>query len=225
MIKNNDMKKYKSFKEFKEKDKHFKVAIFGSSRIKEGDALYKEVKKLASELAQRNITVLTGGGPGLMRAGNEGHKEGKEKSKTGAHSVGIGVVLPWKQKFNDSIDYKEEFDRFSKRLDEFMSMSNAVVVAPGGLGTILELAYTWQLVQVHHICNIPIILMGSQWKGFLSWIKKDLLSKNYLDKKDYELVFCVKNYKEALKLIEKHHKLFKGGGDNFCFNKEKYKTK
>lgn len=217
------MKKYKSFKDFKNKDKHFKVAIFGSSKIKEGDKIYQEVKDLAYELAKMNISVLTGGGPGLMRAGNEGHLEGKKSSNTSSHSIGVGVELPWKQKFNDSVEYKEEFKTFSKRLDEFMSLSNVVVVAPGGLGTLLELAYTWQLVQVHHLCDVPIILLGQPWKGFLSWIKKDLLSKNYLEKKDYDLVFHVKNTKEAIKIIKAHQKKLTNGNGALCVFQDKYK--
>ena len=106
-----------------------------------------------------------------------------------------------------------------------MLLSNAVVVAPGGLGTMLELFYTWQLVQVHHVCNIPIILLGDSWIGLLKWIKNKPLEKGYLDKKDYKLVFHVKNEKQAIKIIRDAYRDFKKGDKNFCLNYEKYKIK
>lgn len=214
--------KFKAFE--KKDDKHFKVTIFGSSRVKKNDVVYKNVKNLASMLGEHGIDVITGGGPGLMEAANEGHRAGTKKGKKRAHSVGIGVKLLWKQKFNKSVQYKKEFNRFSGRLDEFMLLSNAVVVAPGGLGTLLELFYTWQLVQVHHICNIPIILMGEEWAGLLKWIKNNPLKKDYLDKEDYELVFHVKDSKQAMELLEENYKYFKKGGKNFCLNYKKYKV-
>jgi len=204
-------------------DKNFKVAVFGSSRIQRNDIIYKNVRDLAYMLGEKGIDVITGGGPGLMEAANKGHKMGTTKSKSKAHSIGIGVKLLWKQKFNTSVEYKEEFEIFSRRLDEFMLLSNAVVVTPGGLGTILELFYTWQLVQVHHICDIPIILMGESWKGLLKWIKKEPLAKQYMDEEDYKLIFYVKNPKEAAEIIEENYKHFKGGGKNFCLNYKKYK--
>ncbi len=216
--------KSKLFNFFLKKDKqHFKVTIFGSSRIANNDEIYKQVKHLAKMLGENGIDVITGGGPGLMKAGNEGHLEGQAIGKTGAHSIGIGIQLPWEQKFNDSVEYKEKFNRFSSRLDEFMTLTNAVVVCPGGLGTILELFYTWQLVQVHHICNIPIILMGEEWGGLLRWIKEQPLNKKYLDKEDYNLVFHVKTPEEAMDIINESYAEFKVGGKNFCLNYEKYK--
>ncbi len=212
------------FKLFEETDKNFKVTIFGSSRIETGDAVYKNVKDLAHMLSKKGIDVITGGGPGLMQAANEGHRLGSENNKNKSYSVGIGVKLLWKQKFNESVEYKKEFNKFSNRLDEFMLLSNAVVVAPGGLGTILELFYTWQLVQVHHICDIPIILMGDKWDGLLKWIKENPLKKGYLDERDYKLVFHVKTPEQAMKIIEENYKHFKKGGKNFCLNYQKYKV-
>ena len=216
----------KEFVAFKNKDgKHFKVALFGSARTEPGDGTYTKIGHLAEMLGERGIDILTGGGPGLMRAANEGHVLGTDKSGSNAHSIGIGVRLPWNQKFNEAVKYKEKVNRFSKRLDEFMLMSNAVVVAPGGLGTMLELFYTWQLVQVHHICDIPIILLGEQWGGLLKWIKKEPLKGNYLDEKDFKLVFHAKTSKQAMEIIEQSYKHFKKGGKNFCLNYEMYRSK
>lgn len=205
-------------------DGHFKVSIFGSSRIKKNDSIYKKVRKLARMLEAKGMDVITGGGPGLMEAANEGHRSGSNKNKGKNHSIGIGIKLPWEQKFNKSLQYQEEFTRFSKRLDTFMLLSNAVIVAPGGLGTILELFYTLQLAQVQHICNIPIILMGEEWKGLLKWIKNNPLEKKYLDEKDYKLLFHVKDPEQAIKLIEDSYINFKKGGKKFCLNYKKYKV-
>ncbi|MFM7088076.1 MAG: LOG family protein [Candidatus Paceibacterota bacterium] len=209
---------------FKKKENRFRVAIFGSSRIEHNDEIYKDVKNLAIMLGEADIDVVTGGGPGLMRAGNEGHQIGKEKAGNSSMSIGIGIALPWNQKFNNSVEHKETFNRFSERLDEFMLISNAVIVTPGGLGTLLELFYTWQLVQVHHICNIPIILMGDEWEGLLKWIKDQPLAKNYLDKDDYDLVFHVKTPEEAVEIVKETYASFKIGGKDFCLNYEKYKV-
>lgn len=208
-----------------EHDKHFKVAMFGSSRVKKNDAIYKQVKELAEMLGEMGVDVITGGGPGLMQAANEGHRDGSKLAHDDAHSIGIGVKLLWKQKFNKSVQYKEEFNRFSRRLDEFMLLSNAVVVAPGGLGTTLELFYTWQLVQVHHICHIPIILMGDKWDGLLKWIKEGPLKKKYLDQSDYNLVFRVDTPRQAAEIIADTYRHFKKGGKNFCLNYEKYRVR
>jgi len=206
-------------------DGHFKVTIFGSSRVKKDDAIYKKVKSLAEMLGKNGFDVVTGGGPGLMQAGNEGHAKGEKSSTKKSHSIGIGIKLPWEQKFNKDVEYEKEFSRFSNRLDEFMLLSNVVVVAPGGLGTLLELFYTWQLVQVHHICDIPIILLGKEWEGLLKWIRNEPLAKKYLDREDYEMVFCVKTTKEAMKIINDTYGHFKKGGKNFCLNYKKYKLK
>ncbi|MBY0376393.1 LOG family protein, partial [Patescibacteria group bacterium] len=204
--------------------KHFKVVIFGSSRITTEDLIYKDVHRLASILGEQGMDVVTGGGPGLMQAANEGHEEGAKISKLRSHSIGIGVKLLWKQRFNKAVQYKKEYSNFSKRLDEFMLLSDAIVVAPGGLGTMLELFYAWQLVQVQHICDIPIILMGDNWSGLLQWIKENPLQKGYLKEIDYNLVFHVSTPEEAAKIIDDRYEHFKSGGKDFCLNYKKYKV-
>ncbi|MEK7569445.1 MAG: LOG family protein [Patescibacteria group bacterium] len=212
------------FQIFEKKDRgHFKVIIFGGSRVKKRDGVYKSVQNLAEMLGERGIDVVTGGGPGLMQAANEGHRRGSKKGHHRTHSIGIGVKMLWNQKFNKSVQYKEEFNKFSSRLDEFMLLSNAIIVAPGGLGTSLELFYAWQLVQVKNICNIPIILLGKRWRGLLRWIKQEPLRKKYMNPEDYELVFCVDTPQQAVKIIEESHASFKRGGKDFCLNYKKYK--
>lgn len=202
-------------------DGSFRVTIFGSARIKRGDIRYKEIKNLAKILGEKGFDVVTGGGPGLMEAVSRGHKEGSKKTR--AHTIGIGIKLPREQRFNKYINIKREFHRFSNRLDTFMALSNAVVVAPGGIGTLLELFYTWQLAQVEHICDIPIILVGKQWPPLIKWIEKYPLKRKLLSRKDINLLFLADDYKEAVKMIDIAHKEYEKGGKNFCMNYKKYK--
>ena len=202
---------------------NFKVTIFGSARIKKNTLVYIQARTLARMLGERGFDVITGGGPGLMKAASEGHRKGSKK--TGAYSIGVGIKLPREQKFNRHLDIKKEFKRFSRRLDYFMSLSNAIVVAPGGIGTLLELFYTWQLSQVQQICNIPIILMGKQWPPLIRWLEKYPLKSRYFDKKDINLLFLAKDCSEAIKIIDKAHEEYKKGGKDFCLNYKKYRLK
>ena len=104
-----------------------------------------------------------------------------------------------------------------------MLLSNAVVVAHGGVGTLLELFYTWQLMQAKHICHIPIILLGKQWKGLIRWLKKEPLKRNFFDKEDLNLLFVAKNAKEAMQIVSEAYDQYKAGNKTFCLNYEKYK--
>ncbi|MCX8171361.1 MAG: LOG family protein [Candidatus Bathyarchaeota archaeon] len=177
----------------------FTVAIFGSARIKQGSEIYWEIYELARLIGEAGMNIVTGGGPGLMNAASEGHKAGRRNSE--AKAIGLRIKLPFKEVESSHLDIKKEFDRFSHRLDEFMSIANAVVVAPGGVGTLLELAYTWQLLQVKHISNIPVILLGEMWLDFLEWIKKWPLKHGLMDPEDVALLHLAKNIQEALRII------------------------
>lgn len=230
---NLNMKGKKSISEIKKKiederfaeelreERKFRVAIFGSSKIDEKDPLYSEVKRLAEMLGKKGIDVVTGGGPGLMKAASQGHESGSKK--TGARTIGVGINLPKKQRFNQFLDLKKEYRKFSGRLDEFMVLSNAVVVAPGGVGTLLEFFYTWQLVQVEQICNIPIILLGKQWRGLLRWLKTNPLKKHYFRKEDMDKLFLAKNCNEVMKIVDVAYREYKMGNKDFCLNYNKYK--
>ena len=200
---------------------HFRVAIFGSARIKRNDPRYNQIYTLAKMIAAEGIDVVTGGGSGIMEAANKGHREGRKDKK--AHSYGLRIKLPTGEQSNRHLDIKEEFDRFSSRLDHFMYLSNVVVVAPGGVGTLLEFIYTWQLIQVEQICNTPIILMGKMWKPFIKWIEKWPLAKNLISKKDMMPIFLAEHCRETMKIIKKAHKDFRDRGPNYCWNYTKYK--
>ena len=203
-------------------NKDFRVVIFGSARIKKGDERYREIKSLAKMLGEHGIDVVTGGGPGLMMAANEGHRQGK-KGKNKSHSIGLNIKLPREQKANKSLDITKTFSRFSNRLDSFMLLSNVIVVAPGGVGTLLEFLYSWQLIQVKHTCHIPIILLGKQWPPLIKWVEQYPLKNKFLNKEDMSSLFLAKNTKEAMKMIETAHKEFKSGNKKFCLNYKKYK--
>jgi predicted Rossmann-fold nucleotide-binding protein len=156
-----------------------------------------------------------------MEAANRGHKIGR-KQDSDAHSFGLNIVLPHEQFDNKFLDIKREFEVFSKRLDGFMLLSNVVVVAPGGVGTLLEFFYAWQLMQVRHTCKMPIIMLGSMWKGLLSWIRDYPLAMELLDKDDIDSIICVDNWEQAVALIEQAHEIFKTSGKDVCINLKTY---
>jgi len=184
----------------------FRVSIFGSARIKHEDAVYKNIFNLSKELGKMELDLITGGGPGLMQAANDGHMEG-DKNQT-ASSIGLTIRLPHEAD-NPVLEVRKHFEKFSHRLDTFMAFSHLVVVTPGGIGTILELYYTLQLIQVKHIHKIPIILVGKMWKKLLQWMKAYPLRAKLLDAKDLENVYYAKNNRQALKLINKFYAEFK----------------
>ncbi len=183
----------------------YRVSIFGSARIKPDTKEYKGVYTLAKELAENGADIVTGGGPGLMEAANAGVKKG---SSSKSKSFGIRIDLPFEATPNEHLDIKFYHKRFSSRLDEFMRISHAVVVTPGGIGTLLELLYTWQLIQVNHISSRPIILVGDMWNGFFDWIKSEPLKAQLLDKADLDNIVIVKNVHEVTKLLKPEIKAF-----------------
>ncbi len=177
---------------------YYRVSIFGSARIKEGTSDYTQVYTLAKKLAQNKTDIVTGGGPGLMEAANAGAKDGGSDSK----SIGLHIDLPFETTPNDHLDVTYHHKRFSSRLDEFMRISHAVIVTPGGIGTILELLYTWQLIQVQHISERPIILLGGMWGGLIDWMKSEPLKKNLIGKNDFKNIIIVQDVDEAMYILK-----------------------
>lgn len=200
-------------------ENHFRVSIFGSARTKPEEQVYQDTHAFAKRLAEQNIGVVTGGGPGIMEAGNAGHKVGNNGN---TKTIGLTIRLPFETEGNTYMDIHEHYEKFSPRLDEFMRLSNAIVVMPGGIGTCLELFYTWQLIQVKHTCNIPVILVGDMWVELLKWIRKYPMDRNLMSPQDMNLVVAVENLEEAEKIIQQAHKDFEKHGDDFCLNVHKY---
>jgi hypothetical protein len=200
-------------------DEHYRVAIFGSARIEEGDKIYQDVFEISRGLASHGFDVVTGGGPGLMLAANSGHKS----AHSGTHSLGLNIRLPTEQVANPFLDIKEEFDRFSDRLDSFVSLSDVVVVCPGGIGTLLELFYTWQLVQVKQLCETPIILFGEMWSGLLEWLENEVLSRKLFSPKDMNHIFHLTSPADVVSLVKKIHD-DRAGMEHVCQNFKMYKV-
>lgn len=180
---------------------YYRVAIFGSARIQEGDQDYHNVFAIAKGLAEAGFDIVTGGGPGLMQAANAGSKSAHSSS----HSIGLNIKLPREQEPNAFLDIKQEFSSFSNRLDTFMTLSDAVIVAPGGIGTLLEMFYAWQLVQVKDICETPIILYGAIWTNLLLWMETEVLERKLFSKEDMRMIFHVIDPEEVVELIKKIH--------------------
>lgn len=178
---------------------HYRVTIFGSARIDRKSHVYTQVYDLAVALASRGVDVVTGGGPGLMEAANKGAKDGGKDSR----SFGLSIDLPFEADNNSHLDVKRQHRRFSSRLDEFMRLSHAVVVTPGGIGTLLELFYTWQLLQVQHIKPRPVFLLGKDlWADFLSWMRKGPLGSNYMSQADLDMLILVDSVAEIVTYLE-----------------------
>src|SRR5438105_3551518 len=143
----------------------FRVTIFGSSRIARGDALYQSARDLAFQLVKLGCDIVTGGGPGLMEAANEGAKEGDTSGKT--KSYGLHIELPFETKPNPYIDRLSNHRTFFSRLHHFVRLSHAYIVLPGGIGSTLEAFMIWQLLQVQYIKDRPLILLGEMWTDLL----------------------------------------------------------
>lgn len=188
-------------KELKKQD--FRVAIFGSARLKKGDKTYRNVFALAKMIGQRGYDVITGGGPGIMEAANAGHARGDKLRK--ADSIGLTIHLPVEKKVNRYVELREDFTQFSARLDEFMKLANVLVVTKGGLGTLLELSFCWQLLQVGHSKYKPIILIGKMWEKLIEWARKYLLKKDLMSLKDFDFIHIVKDNQQALEVIDEFY--------------------
>jgi uncharacterized protein (TIGR00730 family) len=200
---------------------HFRVAIFGSARIKENNPRYRQIEMLARMIAVEGMDIVTGGGPGIMEAAAKGHQAGRKNDDVQAY--GLNIKLPREQTPNKHLDIKKEFELFSSRLDNFVHLSNVVVVAPGGIGTLLELFYTWQLVQVRHTCHIPIILLGSMWPPFIKWMEEWPLKRKMISPQDMHLIFLADHCREAMRIIKKTHEEYKNGNPDFCKRYKDYK--
>ncbi len=199
---------------------HFRVSIFGSARIEKEDAVYKQVYDFAKMMAEEGIDIVTGGGPGLMEAANAGHKEGDPRNES--QSIGLTVRLPFESS-NEYLELERHFDKFSSRLDTFVSISHAVVIMLGGIGTCLEFFYVWQLVQVKHVYQMPIILIGEQWEALLDWIIRYPLRSRLLKKEDLDVIHVVKTNEEAADIIKKTYSAYRIlGMDKLSLNSQKY---
>src|SRR5213595_436276 len=188
------------------KRERYRVTIFGSARAQPGTFVYDEVKRVATALAEMGCDISTGGGPGLMQAANEGAAAAKAPERN--RSVGIRVDLPLEQEVNPFVEQAFEHKTFFTRLHHFVLTSDAFVVAPGGIGTVLELMMIWQLLQVKHLRETPLILVGKMWPGLVDWAKASLLTTQLplANPQDLSIPRCVNSADEAIVLIREHQR-------------------
>jgi uncharacterized protein (TIGR00730 family) len=152
----------------------YRVTIFGSARIDPSHWVYAAVRDTAAELTRLGCDIVTGGGPGLMQAANEGVKLA-DPDGSRQKSVGIRVELPFEQDVNAFVTEAFEHKTFFTRLHHFVLVSDAFIVTPGGIGTVLETLMVWQLLQVRHLHDTPLILAGRFWDGLIEWAGKEML--------------------------------------------------
>src|SRR6478609_1448686 len=152
---------------------NYRVTIFGSARLQPGTPAYESVKKLAAELTEMGCDIMSGGGPGLMQAANEGAHSVDPKGR--GRSIGINIELPFEQQVNPFVTQATEHRTFFSRLHHFMILSDAFVVTPGGIGSLLELSLVWQLLQVRHLYNTPLIVVGKMWAELVEWAHDAML--------------------------------------------------
>jgi len=183
----------------------FRVTIFGSARIPRDHWVYGAVRDLAAELARMGCVVITGGGPGLMQAANEGAALAGPAAP--GRSVGIRVDLPFEQEVNPFVGEVFEHRTFFSRLHHFILVSDAFVVVPGGIGTVLELMMVWQLLQVRRLHQTPLILIGPMWAELVKWTRAYMLRPEFLlaSPADIDIPSCVNTAAEAGALIRQHH--------------------
>jgi uncharacterized protein (TIGR00730 family) len=180
------------------------VSIFGSARVKPGSFGYEETKRAAAALAAMDCDIITGGGPGLMQAANEGAAAASGR----ARSVGIRIDLPFEQDVNAFVTQAFTHRTFFTRLHQFVLTSDAFVVAPGGIGTLLEMTMIWQLLQVGHLRDTPLILVGAMWPGLVAWARDTMLAIDppLASASDLTIPLCVANAEEAIAIIRERHR-------------------
>jgi len=181
----------------------YRVAIFGSARAQPGTFVYDEVKRAAAAFAAMGCDVVTGGGPGLMQAANEGAASAGMPDR----SVGIRVELPFEQEVNPFVEQAFEHKTFFSRLQHFVIASDVFVVVPGGIGTVLEMLMIWQLLQVKHVENVPLILVGKMWEELVEWAKVSMLDPrlNLASPPDLEIPRCLATADEAIAVVRELH--------------------
>ena len=164
------------------------VSIFGSARTKPDHEYYLLGEEIAQKLTRKGYGVITGGGPGIMEAGNKGARA------TGGKSVGLNIVLPFEQTHNPYIDLDKlmNFDYFFVRKVMILKYAQGFVVLPGGFGTLDELFEALTLIQTKKVAQFPVVLVGSQfWTGLVDWIKEVMLKKEQNIHEDDLLLFSV----------------------------------
>lgn len=178
------------------------VSIFGSARAKEDHRDYKKARKLGKMLAENGITVLTGGGPGIMEAANRGATE------SGGQSIGVNIELPLEQKPNPYAKKIISFNYFFVRKVMLVKYASAFVIFPGGFGTMDELFEAITLIQTKKMKYFPLILVEQDyWKGLIDWLKDTMLANGFISKNDLDLIIIEDDLHKIMAIIKEFLKV------------------
>jgi uncharacterized protein (TIGR00730 family) len=178
------------------------VTIFGSARRKPNDKYYKLAEEVAFELSSKGISIITGGGPGIMEAGNKGAQRGKKGT-----SIGLNIELPFEQKANKFIDRVKNFHYFFIRKVMFIKCAKAMIIFPGGFGTMDELFEVLTLIQTKKISPMPVILVGSEfWQPWIKMIEELMVESNSISKEDMKIFTITDDPKKVLAIVEGYMK-------------------
>ncbi|NLU83864.1 TIGR00730 family Rossman fold protein [Rhodococcus sp. HNM0569] len=174
------------------------VTVFGSARTPHEHAEYTAGREIGAALAKAGYAVITGGGPGIMEAANQGACDAE------GFSIGLGIELPFEQRLNDWVDLGINFRYFFARKTMFVKYSQAFVCLPGGFGTLDELFEALTLVQTHKITRFPIILVGTEfWGGLVEWIRTTVAAQAKISAADLELLHVTDSVEDVVAIIEK----------------------
>jgi uncharacterized protein (TIGR00730 family) len=173
------------------------VSIFGSARTPRTDPMYAAARETAATLGAAGFSIITGGGPGIMEAGNRGARDG------GALSIGLDIELPHEQFENPYVDISLNFHYFFVRKVMFVRYASAFVVFPGGFGTLDELFEAATLRQTAKIRHFPIVLFGTEyWEGLLEWLRSQVARKGNIVDADVDLLLVTDSVDEVLRIVE-----------------------
>ena len=178
------------------------VSIFGSSRLKPEDKYYKTAEKIAYLLSKEGYAIITGGGPGIMEAGNKG------ANRANGQSVGLNIQIPMEQKANPYVKTLLNFHYFFCRKVMFVKYAKAFVIMPGGYGTLDELFESLNLIQTQRIGKFPVILVGKEyWKDLVNWLKNTVSKRDCITAGDLRIFSVVDKPEDVVKEIRKfYHK-------------------
>ena len=172
------------------------VSIFGSARTGPETGYYKTAQKTGALFAQKGYAVITGGGGGVMEAANKGAGE------SGGTSVGLNILLPSEQTPNPYADIQQEFKYFFIRKVMFIKHSKAVIIIPGGFGTLDEAFEVMTLIQTKRIRPIPVIFMGSEyWQGLIDWMKQKLVAEKMISPENLDLIQMIDEPKKVVQAV------------------------
>ena len=181
------------------------VSIFGSARAWATDQDYLACVETARRIGEAGFGIITGGGPGIMEAANQGARE------AGVPSIGCNIELPFEQGMNHFVDIAVDFRYFFVRKTMFVKYADAFVIFPGGFGTMDELFESLTLIQTGKIQNFPVVLFGSSyWEGMLEWIRQTMLTAGKISEEDLALLYVTDEPEDVARHILERYRNYHG---------------